>query len=198
MQMMGGSSLPGLSSAVMNMPARGLMPAQQLPGPGRHLQILDHTVHRIDTHTKSNGEEDKEMVVSNLRHFTLKIGVLDPRMGVGRDAELPLKASRAREEHAQGSTRKTARTVARDSHALSRAIRTRTACWDDTHPQAVHRCALTCAEATRAQTQARGAQESREARRGTLRHSAGGSGTRRTRGAQIHAAQRRRAYVRMR
>jgi len=32
------------------------------------------------------------MVVSNLRHFTLKIGVLDPRMGMGRDAELPLKA----------------------------------------------------------------------------------------------------------
>lgn len=32
------------------------------------------------------------MVVSNLRHFTLKIGVLDPRMGMGRDSELPLKA----------------------------------------------------------------------------------------------------------
>ena len=27
------------------------------------LQILDHTVHRIDTHTKHNGEEEKEMVV---------------------------------------------------------------------------------------------------------------------------------------
>ena len=32
------------------------------------------------------------MVVSNLRHFTLKIGVLDPRCGIGRDAELPLRA----------------------------------------------------------------------------------------------------------
>mmetsp|Transcript_43852 Transcript_43852/g.106503 ORF Transcript_43852/g.106503 Transcript_43852/m.106503 type:complete len:204 (-) Transcript_43852:169-780(-) len=32
------------------------------------------------------------MVVSNLRQFTLKIGVLDPRMGMGRDSELPLKA----------------------------------------------------------------------------------------------------------
>ena len=72
---------------------RGLMQQPgQLPGPGRHLQILDHTVHRIDAHTKANGEEEKEMVVSNLRHFNLKIGVLDPRMGVGRDAELPLKA----------------------------------------------------------------------------------------------------------
>ena len=71
---------------------RNIMPAPQLPGPGRHLQILDHTVHRIDAHTKANGEEEKEMVVSNLRHFTLKIGVLDPRMGIGRDSELPLKA----------------------------------------------------------------------------------------------------------
>jgi len=92
-QMLGASPLPtALSSAVMMMPGRSLMPAQQLPGPGRHLQILDHTVHRIDTHTRNNGEEEKEMVVSNLRHFTLKIGVLDPRMGVGREAELPLKA----------------------------------------------------------------------------------------------------------
>jgi len=34
------------------------------------------------------------MVVSNLRHFTLKIGVLDPRidMRMGHDSELPLKA----------------------------------------------------------------------------------------------------------
>mmetsp|Transcript_43591 Transcript_43591/g.72470 ORF Transcript_43591/g.72470 Transcript_43591/m.72470 type:complete len:294 (+) Transcript_43591:102-983(+) len=91
--MLGTSSIPPvLSSAVMNLPGRALMPTQQLPGPGRHLQILDHTVHRIDTHTKHNGEEEKEMVVSNLRHFTLKIGVLDPRTSVGRDAELPLKA----------------------------------------------------------------------------------------------------------
>merc|ERR1719487_256962 len=79
--------LPPLPAGV-----RSLVPAPNLPGPGRHLQILDHTVHRIDAHTKSNGDEEKEMVVSNLRHFTLKIGVLDPRMGMGRDAELPLKA----------------------------------------------------------------------------------------------------------
>jgi len=72
--------------------ARNLVTSSQLPGPGRHLQILDHTVHRIDAHTKASGEEEKEMVVSNLRHFTLKIGVLDPRMGMGRETELPLKA----------------------------------------------------------------------------------------------------------
>merc|ERR1719426_759982 len=79
--------LPPLPNGV-----RSLVPTAQLPSPGRHLQILDHTVHRIDAHTKANGEEEKEMVVSNLRHFNLKIGVLDPRMGIGRDAELPLKA----------------------------------------------------------------------------------------------------------
>jgi len=89
--------LPPLSAPVMgqtlSMPGpRSMVPQPQLPGPGRHLQILDHTVHRIDAHTKANGEEEKEMVVSNLRHFTLKIGVLDPRMGMGRDSELPLKA----------------------------------------------------------------------------------------------------------
>ena len=38
-QMLGASPLPtALSSAVMMMPGRSLMPAQQLPGPGRHLQ----------------------------------------------------------------------------------------------------------------------------------------------------------------
>jgi len=91
--------LPPLNPAVIGQPMQG-MPASgsramvptPMSGPGRHLQILDHTVHRIDAHTKANGEEEKEMVVSNLRHFTLKIGVLDPRCGVGRDAELPLKA----------------------------------------------------------------------------------------------------------
>ena len=66
-------------------------PQHNLPaGNGRHLQILDHTVHRIDNHTKPSGEEEKEMVVSNLRHFTLKIGVLDPRYN-GTENELPLK-----------------------------------------------------------------------------------------------------------
>merc|ERR1719238_2255280 len=87
---MPGSMPPPLPPLPANV--RSLVPAPNLPGPGRHLQILDHTVHRIDAHTKANGEEEKEMVVSNLRHFTLKIGVLDPRMGMGRDAELPLKA----------------------------------------------------------------------------------------------------------
>merc|ERR1719231_1596014 len=87
--------LPGsMAPPLLPLPAsvRSLVPTGQLPGPGRHLQILDHTVHRIDAHTKANGEEEKEMVVSNLRHFNLKIGVYDPRIGVGREGELPLKA----------------------------------------------------------------------------------------------------------
>ena len=82
--------LPPMGPNTLQLPGMGR--PVTLPGPGRHLQILDHTVHRIDAHTKANGDEEKEMVVSNLRHFTLKIGVLDPRMGMGRDSELPLKA----------------------------------------------------------------------------------------------------------
>lgn len=80
----------GLMGPPLAMPGRSMVP-QHLPGPGRHLQIMDHTVHRIDTNIKANGEEEKEMVVSNLRHFTLKIGVID-RSGGGRETELPLKA----------------------------------------------------------------------------------------------------------
>jgi len=81
---------PGVMGPPLTLPVRGMVP-QHLPGPGRHLQIMDHTVHRIDTNIKANGEEEKEMVVSNLRHFTLKIGVID-RSGGGRETELPLKA----------------------------------------------------------------------------------------------------------
>ena len=67
-------------------------PPPSLPGSGRYLQILDHTVHRIDVHTMPNGTEEREMVVSNLRHFTFKIGVFDPRIGQCTDCDLPLKA----------------------------------------------------------------------------------------------------------
>ena len=90
---MGAVGMPmqaGVMGPPMAMPGRGMVP-QHLPGPGRHLQIMDHTVHRIDSNIKANGEEEKEMVVSNLRHFTLKIGVID-RSGGGHEAELPLKA----------------------------------------------------------------------------------------------------------
>jgi len=93
LQAMGAVGMPmqaGVMGPPMAMPGRGMVP-QHLPGPGRHLQIMDHTVHRIDTNIKANGEEEKEMVVSNLRHFTLKIGVID-RSGGGHEAELPLKA----------------------------------------------------------------------------------------------------------
>ena len=56
----------GVMGPPMTMPGRGMVP-QHLPGPGRHLQIMDHTVHRIDTNIKANGEEEKEMVVKWLR-----------------------------------------------------------------------------------------------------------------------------------
>lgn len=40
--------------------------------PTRKLKIIEHHVHRIDTHAKDNGEPEEELVVSNLRHFSLK------------------------------------------------------------------------------------------------------------------------------
>ena len=65
LQAMGAVGMPmqaGVMGPPMAMPGRGMVP-QHLPGPGRHLQIMDHTVHRIDTNIKANGEEEKEMVV---------------------------------------------------------------------------------------------------------------------------------------
>jgi len=81
------TAMPGMASMSGHFP----LPGQQLHGPGRHLHIMDHTVHRIDDIKKPNGEQEKEWVVSNLRHFNLRIGVQDPRHGVGRE-DLPLKA----------------------------------------------------------------------------------------------------------
>merc|ERR1719148_245441 len=55
------------------MPGRGMVP-QNLPGPGRHLQIMDHTVHRIDTNIKANGEEETQVVaMQGMALFKLRI-----------------------------------------------------------------------------------------------------------------------------
>ena len=48
---LGGAGM-GHPLASSSLPARGIMPTSQLPGPGRHLQILDHVVHRIDNVAK--------------------------------------------------------------------------------------------------------------------------------------------------
>lgn len=78
-QQLGGMQAPGSSMAV--------------PMAMRKLKIVEHHVHRIDTHTKDNGEPEEELVVSNLRHFTLKVAVVDSNEMPILDTELPLQAT---------------------------------------------------------------------------------------------------------
>lgn len=67
--------------------------ALALPG-GRRLKILEHRVHKVEMRSKENGEQEEELVVSNLRPFTLKVGVHsttdDSSIG---DCSLPLHAA---------------------------------------------------------------------------------------------------------
>jgi len=60
---------------------------------GRRLKILEHRVHKVESRTKENGEQEEELVVSNLRPFTLKVGVHDHRDQPLADCSLPLRAS---------------------------------------------------------------------------------------------------------
>ena len=60
---------------------------------GRRLKILEHRVHKVEMRTKENGEQEEELVVSNLRPFTLKVGVHDHLDNPIHDSNLPLRAS---------------------------------------------------------------------------------------------------------
>ena len=60
---------------------------------GRRLKILEHRVHKVEMRTKENGEQEEELVVSNLRPFTLKVGVLDVHDQPLLDGNLPLRAT---------------------------------------------------------------------------------------------------------
>uniref|UniRef100_A0A7S2CH94 Uncharacterized protein n=1 Tax=Haptolina brevifila TaxID=156173 RepID=A0A7S2CH94_9EUKA len=60
---------------------------------GRSLKILEHHVHKVEMRTKENGEQEEELVVSNLRPFTLKVGVHDASEEPMLDCSLPLRAS---------------------------------------------------------------------------------------------------------
>ena len=60
---------------------------------GRRLKILDHRVHKVENRTKENGEQEDELVVSNLRPFTLKIGVHNHLDQPLHDCSLPLRAT---------------------------------------------------------------------------------------------------------
>jgi len=60
---------------------------------GRRLKILEHRVHKVEARTKENGEQEEELVVSNLRPFTVKVGVHDHLDQPLHDCSLPLRAS---------------------------------------------------------------------------------------------------------
>mmetsp|Transcript_73137 Transcript_73137/g.122115 ORF Transcript_73137/g.122115 Transcript_73137/m.122115 type:complete len:288 (-) Transcript_73137:464-1327(-) len=60
---------------------------------GRKLKILEHRVHKVEMRTKDNGESEEELVVSNLRPFTLKVGVHDALDMPILDCSLPLRAA---------------------------------------------------------------------------------------------------------
>jgi len=60
---------------------------------GRKLKILEHRVHKVEMRQKENGEQEDELVVSNLRPFTLKVGVHDALDMPILDCALPLRAT---------------------------------------------------------------------------------------------------------
>jgi len=60
---------------------------------GRKLKILEHRVHKVEMRARETGEQEDELVVSNLRPFTLKVGVHDALDMPILDCALPLRAS---------------------------------------------------------------------------------------------------------
>ena len=51
---------------------------------GRRLKILEHHVHKVEERAKENGDKEEELVVSNLRPFTLKVRGRGPPPAVWR------------------------------------------------------------------------------------------------------------------
>lgn len=60
---------------------------------GRRLKILEHRVHKVEVRTKEGDEQEEELVVSNLRPFTIKVGVHDDTDAAMYDCTLPLRAT---------------------------------------------------------------------------------------------------------
>jgi len=50
-------------------------------------------VHKVEMRTKESGEQEEELVVSNLRPFTLKVGVHDANDVPILDCSVPLRAT---------------------------------------------------------------------------------------------------------
>uniref|UniRef100_A0A7S4B0T9 Uncharacterized protein n=1 Tax=Chrysotila carterae TaxID=13221 RepID=A0A7S4B0T9_CHRCT len=60
---------------------------------GRRLKIAEHRVHKVEVRQKDSGEDEEELVVSNLRPFTLKVAVHDSKGSPLPDCSLPLRAA---------------------------------------------------------------------------------------------------------
>lgn len=77
------------TNALVQMPAMN----HAVMAAGRRLKIIEHRVHKVEMRTKDNGEQEEELIVSNLRPFTLKVGVHDQNESPILDCSLPLRAS---------------------------------------------------------------------------------------------------------
>lgn len=60
---------------------------------GRKLKIMEHRVHKMEMRVKESGEQEEELVVSNTRPFSLKVGVHDANDRPLLDFSLPLRAT---------------------------------------------------------------------------------------------------------
>jgi hypothetical protein len=91
-----GATAPAASQAGSSSSSTALVVAPNgapgAPGAGRRLKILEHRVHKVEARTKESGEPEEELIVSNLRPFTLKVGVHDAAYAPMLDCSLPLRA----------------------------------------------------------------------------------------------------------
>ena len=88
------AKVDGSSSNGMHLPSVPAAAASTAVVPaGRRLKILEHRVHKVEMRTKETGEQEEELVVSNLRPFTLKVGVRDHLDTQLHDCSLPLRAT---------------------------------------------------------------------------------------------------------
>lgn len=61
--------------------------------PERVLKIIEHKVHKVEKRVGEGGKNEDELIVSNLRAFTIKVGVFDSRGEPITEPALALSAS---------------------------------------------------------------------------------------------------------
>lgn len=85
--------LPPDAPATSSTAGSGSGGSSALVVPGRKLKVLEHRVHKVEMRVKETGEQEEELVVSNLRPFVLKVGVLDALDQPDVNFSLPLRAA---------------------------------------------------------------------------------------------------------